>query len=359
IAWWISRPDIPADELAASPQDRLALRLVARRSWSYFETFVTAQDNMLPPDNFQEDPKPVTARRTSPTNIGLYLLSVAGAREFGWIGLGDAIGRIEATFATLRKMERCRAHLYNWYETETLRPLEPKYVSTVDSGNLAGHLLALANIGAHWAMQPAATTQHLDGIGDAVEILREEISRLTNGKRGLKQAITHANEQLTAFRRAIEEAGKTPELIAVRLIDLAVRANAISETVTRLAALLEAKAADEALRWADLLREAVESQFRDSVLDPQAVRSLQTRLAAITEEARELALGTEFGFLLNPERNLLAIGYRVNEAALDENCYDMLASEASLASFFAIAKGDVRARHWFRLARPVTALSGG
>ncbi len=359
IAWWISKPNLPADELAASPEDRLALRLAARRTWTYFESFVTAGDNMLPPDNFQEDPKPVTAHRTSPTNIGLYLLSAASAREFGWTGLGDAITRIEATLATLHKMERYRGHLYNWYDTETLRPLEPRYVSTVDSGNLAGHLMALANICSYWSLQPAADVQYLDGIGDAAEILRQELAALALGKRTQKRAGAPLNQQLPAFRRAIDSARKEPELLPVRLIDLAVQANAIHESALRLAATVEGSTAESALRWADTLRDAVESQLKDSALAPTAVQAIQKRLATIAAEARKLALGMEFGFLFDQQRNLLAIGYRAGEAALDENCYDMLASEAALASFFAIAKGDLRARHWFRLARPVTALKGG
>ena len=100
---------------------------------------------MLPPDNFQEDPKPVLAHRTSPTNLGLYLLSVVAARDFGWIGTLETVERLEATLATMNRLERFRGHFYNWYDTRDLRPLEPKYVSSVDSGNLAGHLIALGN----------------------------------------------------------------------------------------------------------------------------------------------------------------------------------------------------------------------
>src|SRR6202034_4299488 len=105
--------------------------------------FITADNNMLPPDNFQEDPKPVVARRTSPTNIGLYLLSVVVARDFGWHGTLALTDRLDATFAAMRAMERFRGHFFNWYDTGDLRPLEPRYISTVDSGNLAGHLVAL------------------------------------------------------------------------------------------------------------------------------------------------------------------------------------------------------------------------
>ncbi len=145
VARWASLPPAAAGHLSIATGDELALRLIARRTWRFFEEFVTATDNMLPPDNFQETPKPIVAHRTSPTNIGLYLLSIVTARDFGWLGTLGMLERLEATMATMEKMERYRGHFYNWYDTSDLRPLEPKYVSSVDSGNLAGHLIALAN----------------------------------------------------------------------------------------------------------------------------------------------------------------------------------------------------------------------
>ena len=108
---------------AMSDTDARALRLIARRTWRFFESFVTPEHHMLPPDNFQEDPVPVVAHRTSPTNIGLYLLWVVSARDFGWIGTVDAIERLEATLATMSGLERFRGHFYNWYDTQDLRPL--------------------------------------------------------------------------------------------------------------------------------------------------------------------------------------------------------------------------------------------
>src|SRR5204862_322394 len=128
-----------------SVEDARALRLIARRTWRFFATFVGPDTHALPPDNFQETPHPVVAHRTSPTNIGLYLLSVVAARDFGWIGTLDTLERLEATLETMRSLERFRGHFYNWYDTSDRRPLDPKYVSSVDSGNLAGHLLALAH----------------------------------------------------------------------------------------------------------------------------------------------------------------------------------------------------------------------
>ena len=129
---------------------RRDLRLIARRTWRFFETFVTPTDNMLPPDNFQEDPKPVVAHRTSPTNIGLYLLSAVAARDFGWAGTTETVERLEAAFDVMQKLPRFKGHFFNWYATRDLRALDPAYISSVDSGNLAGHLIALANACEEW-----------------------------------------------------------------------------------------------------------------------------------------------------------------------------------------------------------------
>ena len=151
VALWVSRSPRSGDRFSLEEADARALRLTARRTWRFFETFVTPADNMLPPDNFQEDPKPVVAHRTSPTNIGLYLLSTVAARDFGWIGMLETVERLEGTLAAMAKLQRFKGHFLNWYETRDLRPLEPMYVSSVDSGNLAGHLIALANACREWA----------------------------------------------------------------------------------------------------------------------------------------------------------------------------------------------------------------
>ena len=143
IAWWLSRPLRPRRP-RLSAEDYAFLRTVARRTWRFFETFVGPADNHLPPDNFQEDPPNGPAHRTSPTNIGLALLSNLAAYDFGYITAGEVIGRTSRTLGSIDRLQRYRGHLFNWYDTRTLEPLRPLYVSTVDSGNLAGHLLTLA-----------------------------------------------------------------------------------------------------------------------------------------------------------------------------------------------------------------------
>jgi cyclic beta-1,2-glucan synthetase len=358
-AFWMSRVPKLADTQKVSIEDIRALRATARRTWRFFEAFVTEADSMLPPDNFQEDPDPRIAHRTSPTNIGLYLLSVAGAKEFGWLGLSDAAAKLEATLSTVKRMEKYRGHLYNWYDTQTLAPLEPKYVSSVDSGNLAGHLIALSNCCSVWASAPADDLAKLDGIGDAAEILAEECAALPDDRRGLRPQRRRLETQIAAFRRSLAKAREAPEMISVRLIEFAVQAASIHSGASEITAAFEQPSGSQLLHWASVLRETIESQFRDASLGHAGAQHLKERLKEVESDARSLALEMEFGFLLDPQRMLFAIGFRVPEAMRDESCYDMLASEARLGSYFAIAKGDLRTRHWFRLGRSVTAVRGG
>ena len=171
IAWWISQPivSLPPD---LTREQVTFLGQTARQTWHFFETFVTALENWLPPDNFQEIPVPTIASRTSPTNIGLALLANLAARDFGYLSVGGLLRRTHDTLATLHRLERHRGHFYNWYDTRTLRPLLPLYVSSVDSGNLAGHLLTL---GAGLRELPAErvfTGQGFAGLRDTVGVLK-------------------------------------------------------------------------------------------------------------------------------------------------------------------------------------------
>ncbi|HKP14410.1 MAG TPA: glucoamylase family protein, partial [Gemmatimonadaceae bacterium] len=216
----------------------------ARAHWEFFEQFVTAETNWLAPDNFQLDPVPVVAMRTSPTNIGLQLLATVSAHDLGFITLEEMTERLEHVFQSLEKMRRFRGHFYNWYDLHDLRVLDPAYISTVDSGNLAGHLIAL------------------------------------------RQACLGLREQTTA----------QPE-IASRLESLAHAAGSYAESM-------------------------------------------------------------DFRFLFDRDRELFSIGYSVTSRILDPSSYDLLASEARLASFVAIALKQVPVDHWFRLGRTLTHAAG-
>ncbi|WP_369407793.1 GH36-type glycosyl hydrolase domain-containing protein [Roseomonas rosulenta] len=359
IAWWASRSPPAAGRLVVSEDDARALRLIARRTWSFFETFVTAGDNMLPPDNFQEDPKPIVAHRTSPTNIGLYLLSVLSARDFGWLGTADAVERLEATFATMSRLPRLRGHFYNWYDTRDLRPLDPGYVSTVDSGNLAGHLIAIANGCREWRELPLSANARIAGIGDALDVTRDEAVRVRDGRRTQTVTWQQLDDALAAFKTDTRRPSVDGEPIAERLAGLAVQAEVVADIAAALAAERGDNAGTDMLSWVAAVQRSIESHRRDLAAPAWPDAALGARLSALEEAARTMALAMEFGFLFDHDRKLLSIGYLVPEGRLDPSCYDLLASEARLASFFAIAKGDVATRHWFRLGRAVTPVASG
>lgn len=357
IAAWISRSAETEDRLRISAADIHALRTVARRTWHYFETFVTSEHHNLPPDNFQESPAPVVAPRTSPTNIGVYLLSVVSARDFGWISLSDAITRIDATMTTIESMPRNRGHLFNWYDTTTLKPLYPLYISAVDSGNLAGHLVAVAAACAEWAEAPSVHLQgDFEGVLDTVTILDESLEELPDDRRQLRPLRQRLADRLDGMRRAVMTIKAQPEMASIRTINLAVLAGEIRKLATAIHTEAASPRSDVITDWAARLEATCEAHVHDSHSDENAIEALRAKLLALRERTRRFAFEMEFAFLLRQERKLLSIGYRVEEHQLDESCYDLLASEARLTSLFAIAKGDLPTEHWFRLGRPIVEI---
>jgi len=357
FAWFVSRSAAAEDGLTVTEAERLKLRETARRTWLYFEQFVTAEHNMLPPDNFQESPSQVVASRTSPTNIGMYLLSVVSARDFGWIGLADTVERIAATLATIDKLERYRGHLFNWYETRTLMPLEPRYISSVDSGNLAGHLVTISSALEEWAEAPSAYLQgDFNGILDTVAIVESSLASLPDDRRQLRPLRKRLSERIRGVRNAAATLLAEPETAAFRMLNLAV----VAGDVRRLAAGLHAETRTQSSAvladWAERLVAVCEAHVGDAHTDTNAIEALRKRLRETARHARTLAFEMDFSFLLQRKRMLLSIGYRVHDHQLDESCYDLLASEARLASLFAIAKGDIPTEHWFRLGRPIVEI---
>ncbi|HLJ83525.1 MAG TPA: glucoamylase family protein [Candidatus Eremiobacteraceae bacterium] len=417
IADLISRPTRAMSEQRPSAADAKVLRLTARRTWRFFETFVSAKDHLLPPDNFQEDPAPVLAHRTSPTNIGLYLLSVIAARDFGWLGTMDAVDRLSATLDTMVGLERFRGHFYNWYGTLDGHPLEPRYLSSVDSGNLAGHLIALKNACAELIRAPIAGAWSFAGIADALEIALAASRALPKERRLQTASLQSVTEELAELSAAvaIPPVDATLPTYVGRADEIVARARTFVDIARALNAEMADASSAELLAQAEALHTVSQSHLRDvetlvpwaklkqrdpvqpalapllgsipsledlpkrceaavALLDirggddalvealghsAQAARSLIDRLETIADHAKEFFEAMDFGLLFDPVRQLLSVGYRCGEGVLDENCYDLLASEAHLASFVAIAKGDVAARHWNRLGRTVTPINGG
>jgi cyclic beta-1,2-glucan synthetase len=358
MARWVSSPGLAARTSALSVADARTLRLIARRTWRFFTTFVGPEDHSLPPDNFQEDPKPVVAHRTSPTNLGLYLLSTVAARDFGWIGTLDAVDRLEATLQTMQRLERFRGHFFNWYDTTDLRPLDPRYVSSVDSGNLASHLIALGHACREIIERPPLPQTALAGIEDAALLVRESAHAPAEGRRAHSVTRQRLDEALDAVLAAVKAVPGAADWSG-RLAGLKAHARAVTDLARdlveddRRSSPLE-EPSEEVIVWALALLATVESHARD--LDGTSPMSelLIQRLTNLAQSAETLLRGMEFGFLFDPVRKLFSIGYRVADGSLDSGYYDLLASEARLTSFVVIAKGDVPVSHWFRLGRALT-----
>jgi cyclic beta-1,2-glucan synthetase len=448
VAYWISLPPKPSGKDAElSATEIQSLRVASRRTWRFFETFVTAEDRFLPPDNFQEDPKPVVAHRTSPTNIGLYLLSTLAGRTFGWLGTQDALGRFEATFGTMGKLDMFRGHLYNWYDTRDLHPLEPKYISSVDSGNLAGHLLTLAHGCRQLIEKPSLGPSMFAGMEDAIFLLREALDKLANTPRIHSVTQKQLNNALDVLAASVRSIPVHPPRFAAKIIEISGRAQTVADMARALAQEVGDSANSDVLAWCQAIETSAAGYLRDATVqlpwlrlgprgtaaivdartakapewmaieqffpdeptladapdrfegaireltalqrgtpprtgfgdsgsqkEPalsidsliQAIQqssaeavSLERRLRAIAQRSNEMFAAMEFGFLFDNTRKLLSIGYRATDGQLDSNCYDLLASEARLASFVAIAKGDVPSSHWFRLGRPLTPVGRG
>jgi cyclic beta-1,2-glucan synthetase len=351
LASWASRPPAVAPRIAMSPLQERELRLIARRTWRFFETFVTSADNMLPPDNFQVDPKPLVAHRTSPTNIGLYLLSAACARDFGWTGTLETLERLEATFASLNKLARFKGHFYNWYGTLDLQPLTPAYVSSVDSGNLAGHLIVLANACEEWISAPSVPRGR-SGVADHLELAREAMAVLPAASGEGGRQLAALLDEIEAHMNGAQADHPLPAVLK-RLADKAAKA------ARELLPVAEGAGTPDLVFWIEAIGRALVEHGRDRAQLADGPLVLGARLKVLAYEAREMALAMNFAFLLDPERKLLSIGYSLAENRLDPSCYDLLASEARLASLFAIAKGDATTRHWFRLGRTATPLGHG
>jgi len=169
-SWWASQ--VPSTADSAVPRDqRDYLEMLAHDTWRFFEHAVGAEDHHLPPDNLQLEPEATVAHRTSPTNIGMYLLACCCAREFGWIDNATLAARLAATLDTVDRLEKHRGHLLNWYDTRTLQMLPPAYVSSVDSGNMAGHLIAVAQACRGFGREDAALQPTLDMLAERCDTL--------------------------------------------------------------------------------------------------------------------------------------------------------------------------------------------
>ena len=406
--------------LMLSGRDTHMLRRVARRTWRYFDDFVGENTAWLPPDNYQVSHQNQLAMRTSPTNIGMWMMSALAANDFGYLTLDQTIDRLTKTMETLNKLERHEGHLLNWYNLEDLEPLRPRYVSSVDSGNFIAALWTLEQGINDTLEQPVLRTSVLGGMQDTAEILLEELES--------ENPSTDLHHSVLELLDLIKECpSRTIELIQIiRLIYAKVEpiATLLSEnngtyaSAAYWARKLESQVKawidiiGRYLSWMEILAERSEEEIKDAgldlllalrrelhnspslkslavgqfggmnTLDPEKLKGnlLDPELNAWIERLFEsiararwfssemFALGEQLqktmrvfseeinlSFLYDPTRSLFSIGYNVTTNQLDGSFYDLLASEARLGSYVAIARGDVPVDHWLALNRPYSS----
>lgn len=417
------RREIP--ELAE--KDKEFLQVIARRIWHFFETYVGPDDHWLPPDNVQEDPEHAVAHRTSPTNMGLYALSLISAHDLGYLGLGACVQRLKSFFDTVTKLEKFNGHLLNWYDTKTLEPLYPKYVSVVDSGNFAAYLLVAKQACLEWKKESLFSKSIFTGMKLTLSLVRDEVSHLQRQKQATSAiSATHIHDQILEGLKVLD--GDVP----TNLIEWYFVLRQLGQSVGDIDDSLAALELEHGLRHYERLRSWMNSltislgelnrdlklyvpwvfeldsfelqaewnEVKDFVIGNKSIEDLlQSYKQALAQLAKwgdgnkesesisrelykkieegvrnleglldlmghlsfscdELFRSMNFSFLLDQDREVFAIGYNVNEARADNAYYDLLASEARLASFVAIIKGDVNQRHWFRLGRQLVPVEG-
>jgi cyclic beta-1,2-glucan synthetase len=419
LAWWVSRP-LRDRSTRLTARESAYLRKISRKTWRFFETFVTADHHWLPPDNYQEEPEPRAALMTSPTNIGLSLLSNLGAYDLGYLSAGQLLNRTAHSLGVLKKLERYRGHFFNWYDTQTRKPLSPRYVSTVDSGNLAGHLLTLRSGLLELRSHPVFPPQTWSGLVDALAVLADELTRPAEGepavpkksalaalldeleksitgrekrRAGPGETLQDLDEFLRRLRKLRELAGETISAEAIWWFQ-AIEEQCLSaqEDLIFIAPWLAGRE-DGGVLWPEIdaihtldevaglyarLDEAhpaaggaesvPEGAARPSADAASSLLNLvregssraRARIDQASDSARQCAelADQEYDFLYDRKRRLLAVGYNEEKHRLDESFYDLLASEARLASFIGVARGRLPVEHWFALGRPVFLWKG-
>ncbi|HEY1172180.1 MAG TPA: glucoamylase family protein [Verrucomicrobiae bacterium] len=423
VAWWISQP-LAEDTHRLTYRQIQSLHVLSRKTWRFFETFVGPEDNWLPPDNLQEYPKLVLATRTSPTNIGLAMLCTLSAYDFGYLTLDELARRLRETLNTLRKLERYEGHFYNWYDTRSLAPLPPLYLSTVDNGNFMGLLLTLHSglleaVEEPWSSKPAA-----HGLQDTYQAWMDYATQRQQNRQPASQQII---SRMKTWGDHLKPQSQFPSQFRSHLASLAGSFAALADLPetqtdpefawwqTAIERMLQAQrnCVDSHYPWL-VLEEPLHNLFsrgdwgqlekiwHDSIA-PQSLRTLinetPVRLSVIdnylpvaqqrspeahtllTEFRKLLVLGAQqagerllaleklaeecdsfarmdFTMLYDHARELFSIGYNVHDHRLDASCYDLLASEARLASYAAISLGQLPQRHWFTLGRLLTMTEG-
>jgi cellobiose phosphorylase len=405
ISWWISQPLVP-HKAKLTEKQLWFLRKLTRKTWFFFETFVGPDDNWLPPDNYQEHPVSVIAHRTSPTNMGLSLLASLSAYDFGYIFTGQLLNRISNAFETMNLMEKYQGHFYNWYNTQTLEPLRPLYVSSVDSGNLAGHLLTLQQGLLSLPDQPVIGPRLFEGIKDTLQVLIEQIGKsatteIAQFRKYLDAILIKQPDTLFYLQKCVEKLSKgSAEIVntlpsnfdeqhRVWALKLSQQCQAAFDEMNQLFPWLHHPNLQDMLNtYSEIntiptLREIASTNIEKftfpvnshsngatsegtelhedlKILFSKAQSNAKSRIELIETMARQSAefADMDYGFLYNKSIRLHAIGYNIDNQQNDSSYYDLLASEARLSSFVAIAQDKAPQESWFALGRLLTTVDG-
>jgi len=399
LVWRLSKPG--TEDLPDLTEQELAfLHKTARKTWAFFEQFLTIEDNWLPPDNFQEAEGGVIAHRTSPTNMGLALLANLSAYDFGYLSGSSLLERCEYTFRSMNTLERFKGHFYNWYDTQSLAPLYPRYISTVDSGNLAGHLLTLRQGLLALPGQPIIGSRVLQGSSTTAAIIldqsKERFADPLNRMQALVADAAGEERSLTTTKNTLEELVR---LVGEIRVPRSENGTWLSRWVDRL--ILQLKDHQDnllhlvpwtallpvpecfarlalvdqmpTLRQVQMMKETCRAAFDEyeqqehSTGEKEWLRQMHTAIGEAATRATERVgqieqladeceafSEIEYDFLLEPATGLLHIGYNVEDQRKDNGFYDLLASEVRLGIFVGIAQGKLPQESWFALGRLLT-----
>lgn len=363
IAYWLSKP-YQALEPRLKMSQLFFLHQVARKTWEYFNVFITTENNWLPPDNVQEAPVDSIAKRTSPTNIGMYLLANLTAYDFNYIYMSQLLERTQNTFQSLFKLERFKGHFLNWYDIETLKPLYPRYVSTVDSGNLAGHLLTLRQGLLALHNERLLKEQLLDGLQDTFDVLMTTIDRLS--VKELMQFQKLLNDSKAVFTSWQNAASASKQLCesAKKILKLDLLTIKSKEWANKLLSQCEMlhneiKIFSDIPNLSDNVTLKMLAEMAANKLSHPGIHYAIERIKVINslaDQAFQFAQ-MEMDFLYT-KNNLLVIGFNVEDHRLDNSKYDLLSSEVRLGIFVAIAYSQINQKSWFALGRQFVS-SGG
>ncbi|MEO8268236.1 MAG: glucoamylase family protein, partial [Aureliella sp.] len=436
LGHFISQPQRRRDATGKSV-DQDWLRHVASSTWAFFERYVNESGNWLPPDNVQEYPREKVATRISPTNQGFFLVSGLVAQRLGLIGVSPLLELWEENLRSWLSLQQLHGHHFNWYETSKLATLQPRYVSTVDSGNLAACYLTMSQGIAELGELPLADQRLIDGARTSLRWLKhysqaaleeksKDVPRQSQIEQEASRALTATvaraeellprdldsfaqilrlndvlRETISHLATGIDKLALVPgaENLAAQSRILAARLGGICRDIAELmpwlgtAVSLESNAVYDLawvfktltpqipLRSLAQLSTLLEPQFERHLRNPPTESSSERfdllqklreevqkstevaqdrlqRLSAIVQRCEAAALKMDFRFLYSKRRKLFSIGFNADEGRLDRSHYDLLCSECRIASYLAIAKGDVETEHWFRLGRPAAEFHG-